>query len=227
MHAKKLLLTALLMAFGVAHSATIFALQGHAEIERGTLKLPAFKGVTLKQGDVLRTSANGELVIVFDDGSVVSLRNSSELKLDAYRMRGSPEERNKAINLAVGTLRYVSAVFSRGPKMDTALRTNTATIGIRGTDFELSYFQAGATDTDPTGTYVKVNSGLVAVRGKDGSEVEVGAAQAAFAGEPLLAPMGLPGTGASGSTAQLTTVNSSKVFGSGGKLDSVFDKPKR
>jgi hypothetical protein len=203
----------------------VFALQGRVEIERGTLRLPAIKGVTLRQGDIVRTFDNGELVIVFDDGSVASLRNNTELKLDAYRVRGKVADRSKAIDLALGTLRYVSAVFARGPKMDTALRTSTATIGIRGTDFELSYFKAARSDTDPSGTYVKVNSGLVAVTGKDGSEIEVGAAQVAYAGEPALAPMG--GGTPAGNAAKLTTQDTSKVFSSGGKLDSMFDKPRR
>ncbi|MBC7610300.1 MAG: FecR domain-containing protein [Polaromonas sp.] len=222
---KSLLVIACIAGCAAANSATIFALQGRVEVERGSLRLPAVKGVALKQGDVVRTFENGELVIVFDDGSVASMRNNSELKLDAYRLRGNPEERNKVINLAVGTLRYVSAVFSRGAKMDTSLRTTTATIGIRGTDFELSYFRAGRNDTDATGTYVKVNSGLVAVTGKDGSEVEVGSAQTAFAGEPALAPMG--GGTVAGKSTKLTTENSTKVFNSGGSLDALLTRPVR
>ena len=225
MSIKWLFLLASFAVYGVANSATIFALQGRVEVERRSLRLPAVKGVTLKQGDVVRTFDNGEIVVVFDDGSVASLRNNSELKLDAYRLRGKPEDRNKVINLAVGTLRYVSAVFSRGAKMDTSLRTTTATIGIRGTDFELSYFKAGRNDTDATGTYVKVNSGLVALTGKDGSEVEVGSAQTAFAGEPALAPMG--GGTAAGKSTKLTTENSSKVFNSGGSLDALLTQPIR
>lgn len=225
MFIKSLLLAVCIAGCGAANSATIFALKGRVELERGILRLPAIKGVALKQGDVVRTFENGELVIVFDDGSVASLRNNSELKLDAYRLRGKPEDRNKVLNLAVGTLRYVSAVFLRGSKMDTSLRTTTATIGIRGTDFELSYFKAGRNDTDVTGTYVKVNSGLVAVTGKDGTEVEVGSAQTAFAGEPALAPMG--GGATAGKSTKLTTENSSKVFNSGGSLDAFLAKPIR
>ena len=206
--------------------ANVFAVQGRVEIERAGLRLPGVKGVALRQGDVVRTFDNGEMVIVFDDGSVAALRNNSELTLDAYRFRGNVQDRSKVINLALGTLRYVSAVFARGPKMDTSLRTNTATIGIRGTDFELSYFKAGRNDTDPSGTYVKVNSGLVAVTGKDGTEVEVGTAQTAFAGEPALAPMGSGGI-ASAAATKLTSENTSKVFNSGGKLDSLLSKPTR
>jgi hypothetical protein len=205
--------------------ANIFAVQGRVEIERSGLRLPGVKGVALRQGDIIRTMDNGEMVIVFDDGSVVALRNNSELTLDAYRFRGKAQERNKVINLAVGTLRYVSAVFVRGPKMDTALKTHTATIGIRGTDFELSYFKAGRGDTDPSGTYVKVASGKVAVTGKDGSELEVGEAQTAYAGEPALAPMG--GGSTSAASAKITSENTSKVFGSGGKLDDLMKKPSR
>jgi len=207
------------------HAATIFARQGQAEIQRGSLRLRAVKGAMLKQGDLVRTYGNGEVVIVFDDGSVTSLRHNTELKLEAYRLRGAPEQRSKVISLAIGTVRYVSSVFVRGPKMNTALTTETATIGIRGTDFELSYFRADGDDTDATGTYVKVNSGLVAITGNDGSEVEVGAAQVAFAGEPALAPKdgGVPVERAT----KLTTGNSPKVFSAGGKLDGTFVNPIR
>ena len=92
-------------------AATLFAVQGRVEVERGgVLRLPAVKGVTLKQGDVVRTFDNGEVVIVFDDGSVASVRNNSELKLDAYRLKGKDEERSKVINLAV--LERIAAQFS-------------------------------------------------------------------------------------------------------------------
>jgi hypothetical protein len=213
------------VAASAASAATIFAVQGRVEIDRGGLRLPGVKGVSLRQGDVVRTFDNGEMVIVFDDGSVAAVRNNSELTLDAYKFRGKPEERNKVINLAMGTLRYVSAVFARGPKMDTALKTQTATIGIRGTDFELSYFKAGRNDTDPSGTYVKVNSGIVAVTGKDGSELEVTTSQTAFAGEPALAPMGGGGGAAAAAATKLSTKNSAKVFSSGGGLDGLIPKP--
>ncbi len=226
MKSKLVALCAILLCNNL-NAASIFAIQGRTEIERGVLRLPGVKGVTLKQGDVVRTFDNGEVVIVFDDGSVVSLRNNTELKLDAYRIKGRQEDRSKAINLAIGTLRYVTAVFSRGPKMDTSLRTHTATIGIRGTDFELSYFKAGRNDTDTTGTYVKVSSGLVSVSGNDGSQVEVGAAQAAFAGEPVLAPMGGGAEVRGGNSAKLSEISSGKVFNTGGTLDSLFDKPAR
>lgn len=213
----------LLVCATASWSANIFAVQGRVDIERAGLRLPGVKGVALRQGDLIRTYDNGEVVIVFDDGAVAALRNNSELTLDAYRFRGKAEDRNKVINLAVGTLRYVSAVFKRGAKMDTALKTTTATIGIRGTDFELSYFKAGRNDTDPSGTYVKVTSGLVAMTGIDGSQIEIGSAQTAFAGEPALAPMG--GGTAAGASTKLTTTNTPKVFNSGGNLDGFLSKP--
>ena len=200
-------------------AAQLQAADGRVEIERNGVKFPGVKGVQLKQGDILRTNDKGEAVVSFVDGSAVAVRTNTQFSLDKYQTRGKPEERNKVINLAVGTLRYVSAVFGRGAKMDTSLQTATATIGIRGTDFEMSYFADPRAGSDSPGTYVKVNSGLVAVTGKDGSEVEVGSAQTAFAGEPQLAPMG--GGAAPPASRRVTTQVGQDVFRKG-KLGSIL-----
>lgn len=181
---------ALVSLAGSAQAAQFQAVDGRVEIERKGVKFPAVKGVRLKEGDVVRTTDKGEAVVSFVDGSAVAVRTGTQFTLDRYQTHGKPEERSKVLNLTIGALRYVSAVFGAGPKMDTSLQTATATIGIRGTDFELSYLVPTRGSSDPAGTYVRVNSGLVAVTGKDGSEVEIGTAQTAFAGEPQLAPMG-------------------------------------
>lgn len=200
-------------------AAQMRAVDGRVEIERNGVKFPAVRGVQLRQGDIVRTTDKGEAVVSFVDGSAIAVRNNTQFSLDKYTTRGRPEERNKVIGLAIGTLRYVSAVFGSGPKMDTSLQTATATIGIRGTDFEMTYQAGDRSSPDSPGTYVRVVSGLVAVTGKDGSEVEVGAAQTAFAGEPQLAPMG--GGAAAPASRRLNSAVGDEVFKKG-KLDSLL-----
>lgn len=200
-------------------AAQLRAVDGRVEIERNGVKFPGVRGVQLKQGDIIRTADKGEAVVGFVDGSAVAMRTNTQFSLDKYQTRGRPEERSKVIGLAVGTLRYVSAVFGSGQKMDTSLQTATATIGIRGTDFEMTYLGNNRASGDSPGTYVRVISGLVAVTGKDGSEVEVGAAQSAFAGEPQLAPMG--GGSPPPASRRLSSTVSEDVFRKG-KLDSIL-----
>lgn len=80
-------------------------------------------------------------------------------------------------------------------KNNVSFITNTATIGIRGTDIEIAVSQ-DAVNTDPAGTYLKVNSGLATLAtlaAVDGTQVDVDPSQIAYGGLPELAPRGAGG----------------------------------
>lgn len=184
---------ALLLSFIGAQdalAARITQLSGKLAIQRGDTTLSAAIGTRLRPGDALSSEANAEALVRFDDGARLALRAQSRVELQALQLTGEPTARQKTIKIVKGGLRYVSG---RTPaKAKVTFVTNTATIGIRGTDIEIAISE-DALNTEPAGTYLKVNTGLATLAAADGTQVDVDPGQIAFGGEPELVPRGAGG----------------------------------
>ena len=184
---------ALLLSATVAQdawAARIAALNGKLSIERGDKTLNAAVGTRLRQGDAVISSANSEALVRFDDGARLALRAESRLQITALKLKGAPAYRQKTIKIIKGGLRYISGRTTA--KSSVAFVTSTATIGIRGTDIEIAISE-DTINTDPAGTYLKVNTGMATLQAIDGTQVEVDPGQVAFGGEPELVPRGAGG----------------------------------
>ena len=177
-----------------AWAARIVALNGKLTIERGDKTLSAAVGTRLRQGDAVISNAGSEALVRFDDGARLAVRAESRVEVETLKLTGAPTQRQKTIKILKGGLRYVSGVSGKGAaKKNVTFTTNTATIGIRGTDIEIAVSQ-DASPTDPAGTYLKVNSGLATLAAVDGTQVDVDPGQIAFGGLPELVPRGAGGT---------------------------------
>lgn len=118
------------------------------------------------EGTTVTTGPNSRATIRLDDGHAVVLAENSEFKLDAYRFdRVSPQSNNIVIQLLKGALRSFSGLIGGVNPGSFALRTSTATIGIRGTDFVIALADQ---------TFVSVTEGAVSVTNAAGS-ISVGA----------------------------------------------------
>jgi FecR protein len=174
----------LILAFD-AHAARIIVLNGKLTIQRGDKTLAAAVGARLRPGDAFTSEANSEALVRFDDGARLALRPESRLEITALKLKGPPTDRQKTLKFVKGGLRYISGRTTA--KNNVSFITNTATIGIRGTDIEIAISE-DAINTDPAGTYLKVNTGMATLAAADGTQVEVDPGQIAFGGEPELVP---------------------------------------
>lgn len=184
---------ALTLAFACAppaQAARITFLNGQIHIQRGDKLLDAVVGSRLRQGDEFISDANSEALVRFDDGARLALRSESHLEITALKLKGAPAYRQKTIKIIKGGLRYISGRTTA--KANVAFVTRTATIGIRGTDIEIAISE-DAINTDPAGTYLKVNTGMATLQAIDGTQVQVDPGQVAFGGEPELVPRGAGG----------------------------------
>ena len=173
-----------------AQAARIMFLNGQIQIQRGDKLLRAVVGSRLRQGDEFISDGNSEALVRFDDGARLALRAESRLEITALRLKGAPAYRQKTIKIVKGGLRYISGRATA--KNNVSFVTNTATIGIRGTDIEIAV-SPDAINTDPAGTYLKVNTGMATLAAADGTQVDVDVGQIAFGGEPELVPRGAGG----------------------------------
>ena len=92
-------------------------------------------GSPIAQGEVLTTGANSYAVIKLADGSRMTLRSHTSLKVDDFVLDQPGRADNLAMSLFRGGLRMVTGLISK--RVGTSrLATPTATVGIRGTDFD-------------------------------------------------------------------------------------------
>ena len=92
--------------------------------------------------DDLRTS-DGRLEATFLDDSTVRLTEHSSLVIDEYVFDPNPFKSKMAISFASGTARFITGKLGLIDKQNIRLRTPTADIAIRGTDFTCTVDELG------------------------------------------------------------------------------------
>lgn len=94
------------------------------------------KGLALKEGDRLTTSDGASAIIKLADGTRMTVRPNTEMLIQQYQFRENAPDNSMVMNLLRGGLRAVTGLISKNSPDAAKLRTSTATIGIRGTDFD-------------------------------------------------------------------------------------------
>src|SRR6478735_6850385 len=94
------------------------------------------KGLPLSQGDRLTTSDGASAVIKLQDGTRMTVRPNSELVLQQYQFKENASDNSMLMQLVRGGFRAVTGVIAKNSPNAARVQTNTATIGIRGTDFD-------------------------------------------------------------------------------------------
>ncbi|MDB5861882.1 MAG: hypothetical protein JWQ76_5571 [Ramlibacter sp.] len=94
------------------------------------------KGLPLQQGDRLTTSEGGSAIIKLADGTRMTVRPNSELVLQQYQFQENAPDNTMLMQLVRGGFRAVTGLISKNAPNAARVQTNTATIGIRGTDFD-------------------------------------------------------------------------------------------
>lgn len=94
------------------------------------------KGLPLRQGDRLTTSEGASAIIKLQDGTRMTVRPNSELVLQQYQFRENAPDNGMLMQLVRGGFRAITGLISKGSPTAARVQTNTATIGIRGTDFD-------------------------------------------------------------------------------------------
>ena len=88
-------------------------------------------------GDMLITAKDSYAQLEMNDGTKMTIRPNSNLRIEAYQFRKeAPKEDNIVLRLLRGGFRTVTGLIGKRGNTDAyRLRAATATIGIRGTDF--------------------------------------------------------------------------------------------
>ena len=191
----RLMLVSMLLLLGTGPAradGVLTHLSGPVSVKKADGKtLAGAAGVKVIAGDVVATGAGGFARIEMTDGGEMVLRPDSQLQIESYRFaQGKPAEDNFVFRMIKGGLRTVTGlVGKRGNRDAYMLKTETATIGIRGTQFDLRVCAANC-GALADGTYLAVRFGAVQTTNAQGT-LPVAAGQVAHV-PPQRPPVILP-----------------------------------
>ncbi len=117
-----------------AEIGIITELTGPAEIKRQTNVIPSAKNTGVEMQDTI-TTANGRAGITFRDDTRVQITEHSKLVIDTFVYDDNRKVGKLAMKMALGTVKYASGQIAKNDPQQVLVRTPTATIGVRGTDF--------------------------------------------------------------------------------------------
>ena len=143
----KFALAAVLMSLTLNAWAGIGVVLDHkgtaCEIQRGKTKLSGQKGADVESMDTYTT---GSCVsnIKFRDDTRVRITENSKLLIDDFVFDPKKSDAGKlAIKAAMGTVRYTSGQIAKNNPQRVNIKTPTASIAVRGTDFTMTVDEAG------------------------------------------------------------------------------------
>jgi hypothetical protein len=113
------------------------------EITRGKSKINGSKGAAIESMDVYQT---GSCIsnITFQDDTKVKVTENSKLLIDEFVFDPKKSDAGKlAIKVGMGTVRYASGQIAKTNPQQVAVKTPTANIAVRGTDFSMTVDEAG------------------------------------------------------------------------------------
>jgi hypothetical protein len=142
MHRRMAVVSALVCGWAVAASAAdigqVKIAKGQVTIERQGTTMPATVGVRLQVADTVRTGADGSVGITMDDDSLLSAGPNSALSLDRYAFDSTTNQGRLDTSLNKGTLSVISGRIAKQSSDAMTVRTPTAILGVRGTEFLVS-----------------------------------------------------------------------------------------
>ncbi len=136
----------------------------------------------LYSGDTLITGAKGRLQLRFSDDSLLSLKPNTVFRIADYHFDASHREDDSALyELLQGSMRTVSGKIGKQDKSDYSVKTAVATIGIRGTEYEIQLCDSGCAEQRQTeeGLTGQVLDGRILIAGEQQNH-EVGVSEFFF-----------------------------------------------
>jgi hypothetical protein len=118
--------------------------EGNANIERTDGEdVDAKKDLDIFQYDTVKTG-KGKVAIGFIDDTRVDVTQHSKLIIDEFVYDPNTKTGKLSLKAALGTVRYASGQIAKTTPTAVQIKTPTATIGVRGTDFSMTIDEVGS-----------------------------------------------------------------------------------
>ena len=136
-------LAAVLVAAGACASAAadigqIKVARGAVTVQRSERTLAGAVGLRLEAGDAVKTGADGAVGITMQDNALLSLGPNSVLLLDRFEFDPATWQGRFDTQLRQGTLAVSSGRIAKQSPAAMTVRTPSAALGVRGTEFVVS-----------------------------------------------------------------------------------------
>ena len=115
---------------------------GSAAIERGNDAIDTSKGTLIELMDTAIT-AKSKMRIDFVDDTRVDITEHSRLIIDDFVYDPNTGKGSLGLKASLGTVRYASGQIAKNSRQRVRIRTPSATIAVRGTDFAMVVDEAG------------------------------------------------------------------------------------
>lgn len=113
------------------------------EITRGKAILLGSTGTGIETNDIY-TTKTGIVHITFNDNTKVKITENSRLLIDDFVFDPTKSDAGRlALKVGMGTVRYASGQIAKTNNQQVSIKTPTATIAVRGTDFTMTVDEAG------------------------------------------------------------------------------------
>lgn len=157
-----------------------FAIGNVESVAANGSRHPLYKGAEVNAGETINTANGARAQVRFADGGFVSLQPNTQFRVDEfnYQNRTDGEERG-FFSLLKGGLRAITGVIGHVNSKTYRVRTPAATIGIRGTGYNVALRDDGM--------FVNVGEGAISLSNNAGLLV-VTAGGAAFVADFNTAP---------------------------------------
>ena len=143
LHQRTFIALAISAAFPNAYAASVarvvFASGDVSATDPGGARRALARGAEVNQGDLVATN-EGRAQLRFTDGAHMSLQPRTDLRVDDYRFEGKTDgSENAVFSLLKGGMRTITGAIGRTNRPNYQMKTLDATIGIRGTEYVVSY----------------------------------------------------------------------------------------
>ena len=168
--------------------ARVMQSQGAVTVERDARQVEVAQGAPLYASDKVSTTSGGFAVLAFRDDTRLTLNSGTQLALKQFAFEpAQPARGSMLFELISGGLRVATGLIAKSAPRQVKFQTSTATIGIRGTVFDLSCGKAGTPDDPLPGDvtdvecnqalFASTRAGEITIASADGREVAIPAGQ--------------------------------------------------
>ena len=116
---------------------------GNAVIEQDGEDVKAEDDLDIFQYNTVKTG-KGKVAIGFIDDTRVDVTEHSKLIIDEFVYDPNTKKGSLSLKAALGTIRYASGQIAKTSPTEVQIKTPTATIGVRGTDFTMTVDEIGS-----------------------------------------------------------------------------------
>ncbi|MGJ8693604.1 MAG: FecR family protein [Thalassotalea sp.] len=142
---KTKLVTSTLLILAFTQSSYAVDIAGKTMVARGQVEAKSMDDSSARAlkrrsevfaNDVVTTGANSKTQLRMTDGGMIALKENSELIISQYKLNANGEKGSVVLDLVEGGLRSITGAI-KADNGDYQLNTSIASIGIRGTHYEV------------------------------------------------------------------------------------------